>query len=220
MFAALVCATMIYAQRIDVTETNGTFGKETHPALATKVLFTDAKTVTKEFVNLIKGYKPENLTVKKGVIFADNALVPTLSENVIDIFATISQQKGSDVVDLVVAFYIGGNIYVTSSQAPSQYPTAYEMIKNFANNLTEKNHAAMLKTAGKVLAKEEKKLASLEKKDASYQKSIDSDKKSIEKLQKNISKNESKQANVKSDIDNQRVVVREKKDAYKRIEKL
>lgn len=220
MIAAMVCATMIYAQRTDVTEINGTFGKETHPALATKVLFTDAKTVTKEFVNLIKGYKPENLTVKKGLIFADNAMVPTLSENAIDIFATISQQKGSDEVDLVVALYIGGNIYITSSQAPSQYPTAYEMIKNFANDLTEKNHAAMLKTAGKVLAKEEKKLASLEKKDASYQKSIDSDKKSIEKLQKSISKNESKQAEVKNGIDNQRVVVREKKDAYKRIEKL
>lgn len=221
LVVAIMLASFVYAQHTtEVVETNGSFGNEAHPALATKVLFTDAKTVTNEFMSMIKSYKPENMSVKKGLLFFDNVVIPTISENAIDVFATVHQDKGSDVVDLVVAFSIGGNLYITSTQSPSQYQVAYTMIRTFANDLTEKNHAAMLKVAEKVLSKEEKKLESLEKKDASYQKSIEKAHKDIAKIEKGIAKDESKQNDVKSDIEKQRMVVREKKDAYKRIERM
>ncbi len=219
LVAFFICATAVYSQRIDVVETSGVFGKVSYPALATKVLFSDEKTVTKEFSSLLKSYNPEDLTNKKGVIFADNLIVPSISENSIDIYATVKEDKLTGAVDLVVAFSIGGNIYITSSQSPTQYQTAHNLLKIFANNLTEKNHASMLKNAEKVLSKEEKKLASLEKKHASYQKSIDSAREDISKIEKSISKNESKQNDLKADIEKQRNLVREKKDAYKKIEK-
>ena len=181
--AALLLSAAIYAQRLDIEETTAVFGSETYPAMTTKVMFTDAKSVINEFTNLLKGYNPETLTVKKNLIIVDNVIIPTISENPIDVYANINQMKGSDVVDMAVSFSLGANIFITSSQAPAMFPTASNMLKNFANDLTAKNRDAILAKLGKELDKEEKKLASYEKKAAGYQKSIDSYQKNIDKAQ-------------------------------------
>ena len=180
---ALVLSAAIYAQRVDVVETTGVFGKASYPSMATKVMFTDAKTVIKEFTNMMKAYNPETLTAKKNLITIDNVIIPAISENPIDVFANISQSKGSSDVNVVVAFSLGANAYITSSQAPALYPTASNMLKVFANDLTAKNRDAILSKLGKEMSKEEKKLASYEKKAASYQKSLDSYNKNLDKAQ-------------------------------------
>lgn len=181
--AALVISAAIYAQRVDVVETTGVFGKASYPSMATKVMFSDAKTVIKEFTNMMKAYNPETLTAKKNLITIDNVIIPAISENPIDVFANISQSKGSSDVNVVVAFSLGANAYITSSQAPALYPTASNMLKVFANDLTAKNRDAILSKLGKEMSKEEKKLASYEKKAASYQKSLDSYNKNLDKAQ-------------------------------------
>ncbi|MBQ1720097.1 MAG: hypothetical protein IIU33_09890 [Bacteroidales bacterium] len=180
---ALVLSAAIYAQRVDVVETTGVFGKASYPSMATKVMFTDAKTVIKEFTNMMKGYNPETLTAKKNLITIDNVIIPAISENPIDVFANISQSKGSTDVNVVVAFSLGANAFITSSQAPALYPTASNMLKVFANDLTAKNRDAILSKLGKEMSKEEKKLASYEKKAAGYQKSLDSYNKNLDKAQ-------------------------------------
>jgi len=191
--AALFLTTAIFAQRVDVEETTAVFGKTSCPALSTKVMFSDAKSVIKEFSTMMKTYNPETLTEKKGLITIDNVIIPSLSENPIDVFANITQSKGSDVVNLVVAFSLGANAYITSSQAPSMYPTAANILKVFANDLTAKNRDAILSKLGKEVEKEEKKLASYEKKAAGYQKSIDG-------YQKNLDKAESKKKEANDNI--------------------
>lgn len=180
---ALVLSAAIYAQRVDVVETTGVFGKASYPSMATKVMFSDAKTVIKEFTNMMKGYNPETLTAKKNLITIDNVIIPAISENPIDVFANISQSKGSTDVNVVVAFSLGANAFITSSQAPALYPTASNMLKVFANDLTAKNRDAILSKLGKEMSKEEKKLASYEKKAAGYQKSLDSYNKNLDKAQ-------------------------------------
>ena len=147
------------------------------------VLFTDAKSVIKEFTTMLKSYNPETLEVKKNLITVDNVIIPAISENPIDIFANITQSKGTDVVNMAVAFSLGANVYITSSQAPSMFPTASNIIKVFANDLTAKNRDAILNKLGKELDKEEKKLASNEKKAAGYQKSIDGYQKNLDKAE-------------------------------------
>ncbi|MBQ1732579.1 MAG: hypothetical protein II037_10250, partial [Bacteroidales bacterium] len=180
---ALVLSAAIYAQRVDVVETTGVFGKASYPSMATKVMFSDAKTVIKEFTNMMKGYNPETLTAKKNLITIDNVIIPAISENPIDVFANISQSKGSTDVNVVVAFSLGANAFITSSQAPALYPTASNMLKVFANDLTAKNRDAILAKLGKEVSKEEKKLASSEKKAAGYQKSIDGYQKNLDKAE-------------------------------------
>ena len=90
--------TVIRAQRVEVEETTATFGKASYPAMTTQVMFTDAKSVIKEFTTMLKSYNPETLEVKKNLITVDNVIIPAISENPIDIFANITQSKGTDVV--------------------------------------------------------------------------------------------------------------------------
>lgn len=191
--AIMFLSVIVYAQRVDVVETTGVFGKASYPSMATKVMFSDAKTVIKEFTNMMKGYNPETLTAKKNLITIDNVIIPAISENPIDVFANISQSKGSTDVSLVVAFSLGANAFITSSQAPALYPTASNMLKVFANDLTAKNREAILGKLGKEMSKEEKKLASYEKKAAGYQKSIDG-------YQKNLDKAETKKKEANDNI--------------------
>ena len=180
---ALLMSVAIRAQRLDVEETTAVIGGASYPAMVTKVMFADSKTVIKEFTNLIKTYNPKSLVIKKNVITADSLIISTVSQEPINMFASITQTKGSDIVDVAVAFSLGPNVYITSSQAPSMYPSASNLLKNFANGLTAKNREAILSKLGKELDKEEKKLASYEKKSASYQKSIDSYQKNLDKAQ-------------------------------------
>lgn len=191
--AIMFLSVIVYAQRVDVVETTGVFGKSSYPSMATKVMFSDAKTVIKEFTNMMKDYNPETLTAKKNLITIDNVIIPAISENPIDVFANISQSKGSTDVSLVVAFSLGANAFITSSQAPALYPTASNMLKVFANDLTAKNREAILGKLGKEMSKEEKKLASYEKKAAGYQKSIDG-------YQKNLDKAETKKKEANDNI--------------------
>ena len=183
LLAVLLMTTVIRAQRVEVEETTAVFGKSSYPAMATKVMFTDAKSVIKEFTEMIKAYNPETMEVKKNLITVDNVIIPSISENPIDLYANITQSKGADVVNMAVAFSLGANIFITSTQAPSMYPTASNILKVFANDLTAKNRDAILGKLGKELEKEEKKLASSEKKAAGYQKSIDGYQKNLDKAE-------------------------------------
>ena len=103
--AIMFLSVIVYAQRVDVVETTGVFVKSSYPSMATKVMFSDAKTVIKEFTNMMKGYNPETLTAKKNLITIDNVIIPAISENPIDVFANISQSKGSSDVNVVVASF-------------------------------------------------------------------------------------------------------------------
>lgn len=214
-FIVLVClmvANVAMAQRpTEVIETNGKFGKETKPGMVTKIVFADAKSVEKEFISYLKGYSPETITSKKGVIFADNVKIPAISDNAIDVYATVSQDKGSTDVELVVSFDFGG-LYITSTTAPEQYQTASNMVKVFASDLSKKNHDAVTKEAGKELAKAEKKLESLEKNDKKMNKDITSYQKKMDKLNNDIEQN-------KKEIMKCRDNVRELKAAYNKLQK-
>ncbi len=183
LLAVLLMTTVIRAQRVEVEETTATFGKTTYPAMTTQVMFTDAKSVIKEFTTMLKSYNPETLEVKKSLITVDNVIIPAISENPIDIYANITQSKGSDIVNMAVAFSLGANVFITSSQSPTMYPTASNILKVFANDLTAKNRDAILSKLGKEVEKEEKKLASNEKKAAGYQKSIDGYQKNLDKAE-------------------------------------
>ncbi|PLX09580.1 MAG: hypothetical protein C0596_03375 [Marinilabiliales bacterium] len=186
----LFVATGLFAQKITVQETNGKFLKENHNALLTTVYYSTAEDVEKELKSLFKSYKGKVKT-KKGVILGDDLVISSVSENTIDVFATVKQLKDGEV-EVLVAFYIGG-ADLSSSAHPDQYPRAQEIIKNFALNLTEQSFAEIVKEEEKELEKFTKDYEKvvenkegLEKDNEDYKKQIEQNEKEIEKLTKEI----------------------------------
>ena len=186
----LFAATGLFAQKITVQETSGKFLKENRNALMTTVYYSTADDVEKELKSLFKGYKGKVKT-KKGVIFADDLVISSVSENTIDVYATVKDVKDGEV-EVLVAFDLGG-ANLASATHPDQFPRAQDIIKNFALNLTEQSFAEIVKEEEKELEKftkdYEKEIENkegLEKDNEDYRKQIEDNEKEIEKITKDI----------------------------------
>ncbi len=205
----LFAATGLFAQKITVQETNGKFQKDNRSALMTTVYYSTAEDVEKELKSLFKSYKGKVKT-KKGVIIGDDLVISSVSENTIDVYATVKQLKDGEV-EVLVAFDLGG-ANLTSSAHPDKFPRAQDIIRNFALNLTEQSFAEIVKDEEKELEKFNKDYEKvvgnkegLEKDNEDYKKQIEDNEKDIEKLTK--------------DIETMSAELKEKQDAFEKLKK-
>ncbi len=183
------------AQKIETKETNGRFGKESKNAIQTTIFYSDIKTVEKEMIKLMKSYKGK-VSKKKGIIFGDDLVIPTISSNTIDMYISLTDQKDGGV-EVLAAFDLGG-AYLNSSMHPDQFQRASSMIRDFAFSLTEKSYAGIVKAEEKKLKDAEKdfeklksKKESLIKENEDYKARIQKNEKEIENLSKEIDDKES-----------------------------
>ncbi len=205
----LFTITNLFAQKVSVQETSGKFLKENRNALMTTVYYSTADNVEKELKSLFKSYKGKVKT-KKGVILGDDLVISSVSENTIDIYATVKDVKDGEV-EVLVAFDLGG-ANLTSGAHPDQFPRAQEIIKNFALNLTEQSFAEIVKEEEKELEKFTKDYEKvvenkeeLEKDNEDFKKQIEENEKEIEKLTK--------------DIETMSGELKEKQDAFDKLKK-
>lgn len=184
-----------YSQKIEAKETNGRFGKESKNAIVTTVYYSDIKTVESEINKFIKSYKGK-ASKKKGIIFGDDLIIPTLSANSVDVYFAVSEQKTGEV-EVMAAFDLGG-AYLSSSMHPDQFNRALNMIRDIAFNITEKAYAGKVKNEEKKLNDAERdfeklksKKESLIKENEDYKYKIEKNEKEIESLTKMIDEQES-----------------------------
>jgi hypothetical protein len=207
LIAFAFCFTGVYSQQITAKETNAKFGKVSHNAIITYVYHSDIKTVEKEFNNLLKEYKGKTSS-KKGVIFGDNLLITSISNNTIDVYATISESKDGEV-EVVAAFDLGG-AFLSSSQHPDQFDRASQIMKDFALQLTEKAYADFLK-------EEEKKLNSTQK---DYDKMTGEKEdliKQNEDYKKRIEDNESRVTTLTKEIEDKAAELKTQTEAFEKL---
>lgn len=195
LFIFVISLTGIYAQKIITTETLGIFGKDSRNAIKTNVFYTDVKDVEAGLNKLIKNYKGK-VSKKKGVIFGDDLIIATISNNPIDIYATVKKIKDSDEVEVIVAFDLGVE-YLYSTKYPEQFQRASQILKDFALSLTENSHANSIKNQEKVLAKKQKTYDKLvkekektKKQNEDYNKRIVDNEKKIKKYEQDINAQE------------------------------
>ncbi|MDD2634519.1 MAG: hypothetical protein PHW82_03370 [Bacteroidales bacterium] len=186
----LFLTSALFSQKITVQETTAKMHKDNRSALTTMVYYSDAKAVEKELKSLLKSYKGKVKT-SKGVLFGDDLIISTISENTIDVYGTVKEFKNGDI-EVNVAFDLGG-AYLTSATHPTQYVRASEIVKNFAFNLTEQAFSEIVKSEEKELdkfTKDYEKVVSskedLEQENKDYKKQIEKNEKDIEKLSKEI----------------------------------
>ena len=212
------------AQQITVKEGNKTFGKDNYNSLSTIVYYSDVKTVEKEIKNFIKKYKGK-ASSKKGFIFGDDLTIYSLSSNTVDIYATATQIKGSNEVELNVAFDLGG-IFLSSKTHNEQYQKASELIKSMALSITEAKYAGMLKEQEKQVKKTQKEydnitkeITKLEKENDASKKYIEKSKREIEDSEKRISDNEKKIIDCKNNIKDKKSALDAEKGKYDKMKK-
>lgn len=201
VLVALSC-TAVYAEKIKVSEEHADINGGKQNALTVTIPDVEKRVVEKEWCRLMKGYDAKVSDKKE--IFADNALIKTMSANTVDVYAKLEETK--EGIKLSVGFDLGG-AYLSSKLHPAQYAAAEKIMTDFARD-------AAIAALEEKISDEGKKLKDINGKQSDLVKSKDKMKSNIEKwkeeikdAEKKIEQNDKDQDATKKAIEDQQKVI-------------
>lgn len=162
----------------------------------------DVEKLWKSHIKLYKGKTKKDR--KSGEIFTDDALVPELSSNTIDMYAKMATV--GDEVMFTVWYDLGGE-FLSSATHPDKYGQAEKMLLLFALKVSGKVISDELSVEEGTLKKQEKELVKLEKENTKLHQDVEMYKQKILEAEAAIESNVANQDNTKAAIENQKVVV-------------
>ena len=195
-----------FAQKaIKVSATSERFSVGNVDAFSVNIYEADKSFVEKSWKKAMKKYKAK---VKvKSEIFADNALIKDMSDNTVDVYAKIIEEK-EEGLKFVVAVDLGG-IFLSKSSHSDKYKVFEDILRKFAVNVSKDAVLEKAKEEEKILDKIVKTENNLEKEKKNLQKDIEDYKKKIIKAEEDIKKNEEEQVATKEKIKAQEIVVKD-----------
>ncbi len=200
---------------IEVKEVKDILNGDTRDAFAVDVYGNDKGLVEKDLKSALKD-KDAKVSTKKD-FFADNAMFKEFGDNnTVDVYAKI-EEKTENVFSLVAAVDLGGAYLSSADQANAVKLAAFKKwLREVAVQASRDAVAEEVKTAEKLLSKQEKTLDGLKKDKENLEKDIkdnenkiEESKKAIEADKKAIEENTKKQGETQSEIEKQRVVVKD-----------
>jgi hypothetical protein len=170
----LISISLLSFSQLEIKETNLKIDKTKQPALLIEIPRLDAKTVEKEWKSKMKEFKPDNYQAKK-ILFADNAIIPSISENTVDVYASVEEKDA--FVTLIVAVDLGGR-FIDGGQV-SQQMALENIMRKFSVQIAKDAY-------NKLISNQEDILKGLEK-SQDEQKKLEQ---SNEEMKKQIEENE------------------------------
>jgi flagellar biosynthesis GTPase FlhF len=201
------------AQKTKVEEKRENIGDGVNNALVVTIYSADLGNVEKEWKKKMKSSKAKVSGKKE--IFADNAELPYISDNPIDVYARIEQKQGN--VFMVVAYDLGG-AYLNSSAHKTQYKAAEKMIYDFAVELSKLCIGEDLEDAEKVLKNKNKELERLQSENEGLHKDIERYEEQIAKAKKEVEDNVKDQENKVKEIEEQQKSVSGIEEQLKKVD--
>jgi len=192
-----------FAQKaIKVSSTSEKFSAGNVDAFSVDIYEADKDFVEKSWKKAMKKYKAK---VKiKSEIFADNALIKDITENTVDVYAKIVEEK--EGLKFFVAVDLGG-VFLSKSSHSDKYKVFENILRKFAVDVSKDAVLAKAKEEEKVLDKILKTEKNLEKDKKNLQEDIKDYKNKIKKAEEDIKKNETEQVTTKEKIKVQQKLV-------------
>ncbi len=213
IFLVLFLSQPLFSQKTKVEESVENIAGGNNNSLVVWIPESNRKLVAKEWAALMKKNKASVKSKKE--IFADDAILPQISSNTIDIYA-ITEQKKNDV-KLIVAFDLGG-AFLSSRSHESQYIVAEKMVYDFAVEVARQNVQSSIAAEKKIMTGLEKKMEKLEKDNSKRQKSNEKMKKQIESNEKVISDNQKTIESYSNDIKNSKSKIETLEKKFKAVD--
>jgi HD superfamily phosphohydrolase len=213
IFIAPSISLQLKAQKTKVEEKRENIGGGVNNALVVTIFSADVSEAEKEWKKMMKSAKAKVSGRKE--IFADDANLPYISDNTIDVYAVFDQKK--DDVYMVVAFDLGGS-FLNSSEHKIQYKAAEKMIYDFAVDIAKQCIENNLKDEEKNLKSMEKDLSRLQSDNESLHKDIQRYEEQIEKAKKEIEENVKEQEKKVTDIETQQKLVKAIEEKLKKVD--
>lgn len=171
--------------QIEISSSHKKFDKESRPAIVVSMANgVDDRDVEKSWKKLMKDFNPDDLKTGK-VIFADNAKIPSVSANSLDIYARV--ESGKEKVTLYVAVNLGATNL--SSDNPEKLTAMKSIVKDFATSQVSAVFKEQIEEQEDVKKDIEKAISAakddkehMQKKIESYREKIEDYKREIEEL--------------------------------------
>jgi hypothetical protein len=201
------------AQKTKVEEKRENIGDGVNNSLVVTIYSANVDDAAKEWKKKMKSGKAK-ISGKKE-IFADNAELPYISDNPIDVYARFEQKK--DDVYMVVAYNLGG-AFLNSSDHKTQYKAAEKMIYDFAVELSKMCIEDDLGDAEKGLKTMNKDLERLKSDNEGLHKDIQRYEEQIEKAKTEVEDNVKEQEEKVKEIEGQQKFVTEIQEKLKKVD--
>ena len=132
LLALVFTCSSIFAQ---VKEAKRFMSQGQNNALVVSLQKSDIGDVEKEWMRIVKNFGAKTKKISKtGEFFTDNADIPALSRNTVDIYALI-EGRGPDA-ELVVWFDLGG-AFLSSEMHPTRFPYAEKLLGDMSLKVSE-----------------------------------------------------------------------------------
>lgn len=199
--------------KVKVESKNEKINGGTHNCLVVTIYDATPSDIESEWKSKMKGYDAK--VSGKDEIFADNALIKSISENTVDVYAYT--EKISDTETKFVVGFLLGETWLDSKNGAS-YSAAEKIVKDFAIEQSKDGIAVKRKAAEKLLADQQDDQADLEKKNKDLHEDIDEYNEKIKKAEADIKTNEEEQVKKKAEVEAQQKVVDELKSRENSVE--
>ncbi|CAN5841516.1 hypothetical protein BH11BAC7_BH11BAC7_01160 [soil metagenome] len=190
--------------KISVDEKNASLGGSSHDCLVVIIYDSNKDDVEKEWKSKMKGYDAK--VSGKDEIFADNALIKTISENTCDVYARAEKGSNDNEIKFTVGFLLG-ETWLSSSSNSAAYKAAEQIVKEFAKKMTKDGIDDKVKAQVKILDKMNNEQESLTKKNKDLKEDITNYQDKIKKAEGEIKTNEDDAAKKKAEIEIQQKAV-------------
>lgn len=213
---AFVFAQTLFAQEFEIDEAARALNGGTYHSFHFElpdVSKKDAETQWKKFMDDFKA--KSKFDRKTSIWFSDNAKIPQLSDNTVDVYASIIEDSNPNKRTSVIAWFDLGGAYVNPETHPTQTAYTRAMLTEYAMSTSRSHAMAILKGQEKTLKDFQSELSSLEKDNSNYRKELEKAKALIAKLNKDIEINELDQKKMKESIEKQRESVAEAQKSVK-----
>jgi hypothetical protein len=206
LFVLPLLALHLNAQKIKISvdEKNYSIGGSSHNCLVVTIYDASKDDIEKEWKSKMKGYDAKVST--KDDIFADNALIKSISENTCDVYARAEKGSNDNETKFIVGFLLG-ETWLTSSSNSAAYKAAEQIVKDFAKKMTQNAIDDKVKAQVKILDKLNDEQADLTKKNKNLKDDIADYQEKIKKAEADIKTNEDDAAKKKAEIEVQQKAV-------------
>lgn len=201
--------------KISVDEKSASIGGSSHNCLVVVIYDSNKDDIEKEWKSKMKGYDAK--VSGKDEIFADNALIKTISENTCDVYARAEKGSNENEIKFTVGFLLG-ETWLSSSSNSAAYRAAEQIVKEFAKKMTQDAIDEKVKAQVKILDKLNSEQESLTKKNKDLKEDITEYQEKIKKAEEDIKTNESDAAKKKAEIEAQQKAVDEVKARQSSVE--
>lgn len=186
----------VVGQKTKIKESVEKIGEGKNNALIVNINGADENTVIKAWKSKMKssGAKVSG----KRSMFADDAIIVSISSNSIDIYSEISEKN--EYIELMVAYNLGG-AYLNSKEHASSYKAAEKIMYDFAVSQAKEAIKNQVDEQKNVIGKLEKQQGNFEKDNEKQTKNIENYKRQIEEAESTIESNKSEIANTIKELE-------------------